>query len=208
MKKPKLRELKEAVTAVVAHVTGRRFTSKYPFEPHDPPDGFRGKPEFDEDECIGCGACYEVCPVLAISIIDDPQADPPTRTLEQRYDKCIFCGQCELNCTTKRGIRLTKEYELATFDRADCVQKIEHELVLCEVCGDVIGTRKHLLWVAEKLGAKAYANPTLIVSADRGITMVPGPRGQAEPALARNDMMRVLCPACRRTTVIHELWGE
>lgn len=205
MKKPKLRELKEAVRAVFS----RRYTTRYPFEPHEPPDGFRGKPEFDEAECIGCGACAEVCPALAIRVIDKPDADPPVRILEQRCDKCIFCGQCELNCTTEKGIRLTKTYDMSTLDRADLTQRIEHELVICEVCSAVVGTRKHLRWVAERLGAKAYANPTLIVTSDGTMRLAdaPGPR-TAEPALARSDMMRVLCPECRRTTVVRELWGE
>jgi len=205
VKKPKLRELKEAVKAVICGP----FTSKYPFEPHTPPDGFRGKPEFDEDECIGCGACAEVCPALAITVIDSPQADPPTRVLEQRWDKCIFCGQCELNCTTEKGIRLTKEYDLSTLDRSECRQRIEHELILCDLCHAVVGTRKHLRWVAERLGAKAYANPTLIVLADGSMKLAAKDAGRAgEPTLARSDMMRVMCPECRRTSVVHELWGE
>jgi len=205
VKKPKLRELKEAVKAAFSG----RYTSKYPFEPHTPPAGFRGKPEFDEDECIGCGACAEVCPALAITVIDKPDADKPVRILRQRLDKCIFCGQCELNCTTKTGIKLTPTYDMSTLDRSTCIQDIEHDLVLCEVCGEVVGTIKHLRWVAEKLGAKAYANPTLIVLADGAMKLAPKDAGRtAEPALARNDMMRVMCPACRRTTVIHELWGE
>ena len=209
MKKPKLRELKEALTAVVSYVRGRRFTTKYPFEPHTPPEGFRGKPEFDDEACIGCGACFEVCPAMAISVYDDTHADPPTRTLEQRWDKCVFCGQCELNCTTKTGIRLTPEFELATFDRSQCVQTIEHELVMCEACGATIATGKHLRWIAEQIGAKAYANPTLIVTSDGSMAMAREDSGRGdEPALARNDMMRVLCPACRRTTVVRELWGE
>ncbi len=185
------------------------YTVKYPFEPHTPPEAFRGKPEFDDEECIGCGACAEVCPALAIKVIDETAADPPTRRLEQRCDKCIFCGQCELNCTTKKGIVLTKIYELATLDRGELVERIEHELLLCEACGAVVGAKKHLRWVAEQLGAKAYANPTLIIAADGSMRLAASDAGRAEePTLARNDMMRVLCPACRRTTVIRELWGE
>jgi len=205
VKKPKLRELKEAVRAVFSP----RFTTKYPFEPHTPPDGFRGKPEFQEDNCIGCGACAEVCPALAITVTDDVDAATPVRRLVQRSDKCIFCGQCELLCTTSDGIKLTKTYEMATLDRSALAESIEHELVLCEVCRAVVGTRKHLRWVAERLGAKAYANPTLIVSADGGMKLAARDAGRPdEPALARSDMMRVLCPACRRTTVLRELWGE
>jgi hydrogenase-4 component H len=205
VRKPKLRELKEAVRAALSP----RFTTKYPFEPHEPPDGFRGKVEFQADGCIGCRACAEVCPALAIAVEDLPDASPPTRRLVQRSDKCIFCGQCELNCTTKEGVKLTKTYDMATLDRSSLTEQIEHELVLCEICGAIVGTLKHLRWVAEKLGAKAYANPTLIVAADGAMKLAPPDAGRAgEPLLARNDMMRVMCPACRRTMVVRELWGE
>jgi len=205
MKKPKLRELKEAVRAVIFGP----YTSKYPFEPHEPPDGFRGRPKFDDTGCVGCGACAEVCPALAIRVRDQRQPGEPIRVIEQRWDKCVFCGQCELNCTTGEGIRLTKEYDLGTLDRSRCRQHVEHDLVLCEVCGAVVATRKHLLWIAKKLGAKLYANPTLVLTAD-GPSMLVGQEVSrpGEPALARNDIMRIQCPACRRTTVIHELWGQ
>jgi hydrogenase-4 component H len=206
MKKPKLRELKEAVRAVIFGP----YTSKYPAVPHEPPDGFRGRPKFDDAGCVGCGACAEVCPALAIRVRDQTQPGEPVRVIEQRWDKCVFCGQCELNCTTGEGIRMTKEYDLGTLDRSQCRQKIEHDLVLCEVCGAIVGTRKHLLWIAKKLGAKLYANPTLVLTAD-GPARLAGQEAVSrpgEPALARNDIMRIQCPACRRTTVIHELWGQ
>ncbi len=205
MRKPKLRELKEAIRAAFS----RPYTSRFPFEPHTPPDGFRGKPEFDQDECIGCAACAEVCPALAMRAIDQPDADPPKRRMEVRLDKCVFCGQCELYCTTKKGVRLTKTYDLSTLDRSSLREHIDHDLVICEVCGAIVGTPKHLRWVAEQLGAKAYANPTLILSADGAARLATRDAGRpGEPALARNDTMRVMCPACRRTTVIRELWGE
>ncbi len=205
MRKPKLRELKEAIRALL---TGP-YTTRFPKVPHEPPEGFRGKPEFDEDGCVGCGGCAEVCPAVAIRVTDDPAGDPPRRRLELRYDKCVFCGQCELNCITKEGVRLTKQYDMAGLDRSEFRVRIEHDLVLCEVCGAIVGTPKHLRWVAEKLGAKSYANPTLIVSADGSMHLAARDAGRpGEPALPRSDMMRVMCPACRRTTVVRELWGE
>ena len=205
MRKPKLRELKEALRAVF---TGP-YTGKFPFEPHVPPDGFRGKPQFSEKDCVGCGACAEVCPALAIRVTDDSKSQIPMRRFELRYDKCVFCGQCQLNCITKTGIELTKIYDLATLDRSQCVERVQHELVICEVCGAVIAARKHLQWVAEQIGAKAYANPTLVVTADGSMRFITKDAGRKEePALARSDMMRMTCPDCRRTIVVRELWGE
>ena len=204
MKKPKLRELGEAIKALLH----RPFTTKFPAQPYEAPEVFRGKPKYYEDDCIGCGACAEVCPSQCIVLADHVGSDPPMRRLELHYDACIYCGQCELNCTTEKGVRLTTEYDLATFDRAACVESVEKELVLCEVCGAVIGARQHLLWVAERLGAKRYANPTLILLADGELGLV-GAREARDPnrPLDRSDTMRVLCPKCRRATVLRETWG-
>lgn len=204
MRKPKLRELKEAVLAIIRGP----YTTKYPFQPHVPPDGFRGKPQYSEKGCIGCKACAEVCPAVAIKVADQVDAKPPTRRLTVHYDKCIFCGQCELNCTTQEGIKLSKEFELAGFDRSKFREPVELELVICQLCGCVVGTRKHLAWVARKIGAKAYANPTLIISAEGSISLAEPVTPVKDESLARNDMMRILCPDCRRTIVLREIWGE
>jgi len=207
MRKPKLRELGEALKAVLKGPS----TTKFPAEPYEPPEAFRGKPQFVEDDCIGCCACAEVCPSRVIDVIDDTAATPPVRRLELHYDSCIFCGQCALYCTTEKGIRMTGEFDLATFDRHACVESVEKELVLCEVCGAVLGARDHLLWVAERLGAKRYANPTLILVAESELGLVgPAPEARIEAAkgpVDRSDTMRVLCPRCRRATVLREAWG-
>jgi hydrogenase-4 component H len=204
MRKPKLRELAEAVKALIQGPV----TTRFPFEPCEPADAFRGKPEFDPDECIGCRACAEVCPTKCIDVLEDLSAVPPVCRLVLHYDKCIFCGHCELNCSTERGIRLGKEYDLACFDRSACTETIEHDLVLCDTCGAVIGARKHLLFVADRLGAKHYANPTLITlkQGELGAGRHNGKRLLKE--MTREDLMQVTCPKCRRTLVLQELWGE
>lgn len=214
MRKPKLRELGEAIKAVIRGPV----TTKFPAVVEEPPDGFRGKPRFDAETCIGCKACAEVCPALAIEVHDDLTAEPPTRRLQLHYDRCIFCGHCALNCTTETGIALSKEYDLACFDRSTCVESNECELVVCEVCGALVGARRHLLYIAERLGAKQYANPTLVLLAEGefGLTE-PDPHrrngdgrgnGTAHHDLRREDLVRVTCPRCRRDLVLRELWGE
>jgi len=46
--------------------------------------------ETDLDECIGCGACADICPVNAVTMVDErPQVD---------QDWCIGCGVCAVSC--------------------------------------------------------------------------------------------------------------
>ena len=204
MRKPKIRELREAVTAALCGP----FTGDFPFgEAPAPPETFRGKPTYDKDECVGCAACAEVCPAGAITVVDDTDSDPPQRRLELRYDGCIFCGQCELNCTTEKGVKLSAEYDLATLDRDECVESVEKELVLCEACGAVIGAQAHLCWVAGRMGAKSYANPTLFLVAERDQGILDEDARRAPSPPRRSDLVRVLCPECRRTVLLREMWG-
>ncbi len=204
MRKPKLRELAEAVRAFIYGP----YTLPFPKEPALLPDEFRGAPRYSEEDCIGCSACFEVCPANAIHKVDDVTATPPVRRLTIYHDECIFCGQCELYCTTEKGVTQTHDYDLATFDRAEVRETVEKELVLCEVCGEVVGAKEHLRWVARKLGAKAYANPTLILIAEEefapAVKESPRPKGAASD---RADLMRVLCPKCRREILVEDLWG-
>ena len=148
MRWPKLRELKEAVTAVLSP----RFTTRFPAEPCVVPEKYRGKPEFDMDTCIGCGACVNACPTSVCLIQkDDVDADPPVRRITLNYDTCIFCGNCAEGCTTEDGIKLSDKWDLATLDRGSLAETKEYELQLCEKCGEVIGTKKHLVWLYENI---------------------------------------------------------
>lgn len=193
MRAPKLRELKEAVTALIRGP----YTAAFPAKPAEVPDTFRGRPRFDQDECVGCGACYNVCPPGAMEMEDDAEAG--LRRLTIHLDRCIFCGQCVANCLTEKGIRQTQEYDLSTTDRSTLRESVEKALLLCEACGDVIGTRDHVRWVGERLGPLSFANPTLMLAAleELGVS-------DAEPPLTgelrRGDKLRVLCPKCRHVT--------
>ena len=195
MRLPKLRELKEAVTAVFSP----RFTTRFPDEPCVVPERYRGKPEFDLDSCIGCGACVNVCPTNALTQIDDTKANPPTRRITQQADACIFCGNCQDNCTTETGIKLSNKWDLANMNRASMTETYEFELQMCEKCGEIIGTKKHLIWSYEKLGPLAYTNPSLLIAKSRELSTTKPQDIQPQPdrTVQASDFMRILCPKCK-----------
>lgn len=195
MRYPKLRELKEAITAVISP----RFTTKFPAEPCIVPEKYRGKPEFDLDACIGCGACVNVCPSsICLQMADDLDADPPVRRITLNYYTCIFCGNCSDNCTTENGINLSNQWDLAGTDRGAMTETHEFELQLCEKCGELIGTKKHLVWLYEKLGPLAYTNPSLLIAKSGELTKKPQDvPEQKQEAPQTSDFMRILCPKCK-----------
>jgi hypothetical protein len=80
----------------------------------------------------------------------------------------------------------------------------DYELQLCEKCGAVIGTKKHLLWLYEKLGPLAYTNPALLIA--KSSEQNPAPQvapqdiqqeKQSEDEMRVSDFMRILCPECK-----------
>ena len=196
MRAPKLRELGEAIRAVV---TGP-YTIGFPKRPSEPFDAFRGKPEYDEKECVGCGACKEVCPAKAIELVDDGTTGK--RTLTLHVDNCIFCGQCELYCITEKGITLTKKYDLATLSREELREKVEKALLLCELCGAVIGTEDHVRWLARRLGPSAYTNPTVMLVSQRELGLVDSAPSPSPETPLRADRIKILCPRCRTATTL------
>ena len=206
MRYPKLRELREAVRSLFS----KPYTSKFPAAPHEPFDGYRGKPSYFKEFCVGCGACGQVCPAGAITVFDPEEPvrqkePPPLRRLEMRYDVCNFCGNCQARCITEKGIQLTKEYDLALFDRRQAVESIDLELAVCDLCGSVITPLAHLRWLARQLGTLAYGNPTLLLTSQR--ELVPVESGLPGEDVRRPDLFKILCPKCRHVVVLKDIWG-
>jgi hydrogenase-4 component H len=205
MKYPKLRELKEAITALFKGP----YTNKFPFGPHTAMPGFRGRPTPSEKDCIACGACATVCPPGAITVKDDLSTTPPTRTMEWNYDVCIFCGQCERLCTTEKGVHLTQEYDLAAHSRDTMKDHVTKDLVICEDCDTIIATKTQLLWAARKLGPLSSGNFNLTYTVQKELKVAEQVNTDLPPTPARRaDLYRVLCPKCRHTVLVFNQTGK
>jgi formate hydrogenlyase subunit 6/NADH:ubiquinone oxidoreductase subunit I len=200
MKLPKLRELVEAIKALIVGP----YTSKFPVEPHTPHPNFRGQPKFDDKKCLGCSACKEICPADAIDsidIVDDK--DNPRRVMIHYTDSCIFCGQCEAACMAdNEGIKLSNDWELSFFDRSQAEEKIEKTLQLCEICGKAIACHDHLKWISEKIGELAYSSPTLYFSRLKSLGIIDENIISALKDQGRSDRVKILCARCRRETTL------
>lgn len=75
--------------------------------PKDAVDIVNGKSVINQDKCIKCGRCIDVCPYHAINRLERPCAkscgmDAITSDEDGRanidYDKCVSCGMCLVNC--------------------------------------------------------------------------------------------------------------
>jgi formate hydrogenlyase subunit 6/NADH:ubiquinone oxidoreductase subunit I len=202
MKYPKLREVKEAVISLLSPA----YTTKFPKKPHTPFENYRGKPVVDDENCVGCETCANVCPPHAITFKDDKKKK--LRVIERDYGKCIFCGQCQDHCITGKGVKLSdKIFDLATFDRSQVVEIQEKELLVCENCSAVITTKEHIQYLHKKLGPIAYSsilnlnilNEKLKLSEPKDVAV------EIKDELKRKDTFNIICPNCLRKVLVKSL---
>jgi len=114
-------------------VTGTYFvvdkvTVEYPKEKLQTYPRFRGAqalltdPATGDTKCVACMLCATICPSQCISIVGEQTPDGRSHpaTFDLDLTRCIFCGFCEEVCPVA-AIVMTRQYELATYDKNDCL---------------------------------------------------------------------------------------
>jgi hydrogenase-4 component H len=131
-------------------------THGYPFAPIWQAEGYRGKPEYDPQQCIACGACTAACPPNALDMRTDWEQG--TRTWSIFYGRCIYCARCEEVCPTG-AIGLGKQFELAVFNKDDLRVQAVFPLASCCLCGRWFAPQKELAYVESLLDLAGLTDP-------------------------------------------------
>lgn len=88
-------------------------TIRTPFENRATAPRYRGFHVNDQEKCIGCGTCAEICDNDAIRMIEVPglASDVGTSNLRPAidYGRCCWCALCVDVCTTN-SLNMTQEY--------------------------------------------------------------------------------------------------
>jgi glutamate synthase (NADPH/NADH) small chain len=94
-------------------------TLRYPFEPKEPAQRYRGLHLNDWNKCTGCGNCLDICPNAAITMVQIPEVTPKPGEKNERpqidYGRCCFCGLCVDVCPPG-SLRLSRDYFHIHFD--------------------------------------------------------------------------------------------
>ena len=105
-----------------------------------------GKPQFDAERCLGCGACSRSCPMDNITIDDQGTQ----RHINYFHSSCVACGTCEDVCQAD-AIRISRTLDLKTFLEWTKLDGAELMLKCCSKCGRPYVPERHLRKVADDL---------------------------------------------------------
>lgn len=91
-------------------------TQLYPFEKVSPPERYRGELFYNPAVCTGCNLCTKDCPSKAIELVTLDRA-AKRFVLKYHRDRCVYCGQCVVNCKFKCMGMSNEDWELAALNK-------------------------------------------------------------------------------------------
>ena len=91
-------------------------TQLYPVERIAPPERYRGELYFDPKACTGCSLCVKDCPSRAIELTILDRA-AKRYVMKYHKDRCVYCGQCVVNCKFKCIAMSNEDWEHAVLEK-------------------------------------------------------------------------------------------
>ena len=98
---------------------------------------------------------------------------------------------------------MTNEFIEVGFKPEDFEERVEKDLMLCEICGDSIAPVDQLRWLVRRMGPLAFTNPTLMLMAGRDLAVVEKPVDIQGDVDHRANRIRIQCTKCRRATALN-----
>jgi formate hydrogenlyase subunit 6/NADH:ubiquinone oxidoreductase subunit I len=94
----------------------KHTTRLYPVERIAPPQRYRGVLSYTPSACTGCSLCVKDCPSDAIELVILDRA-AKKYVVKYHMDRCIYCGQCVVNCKFKCIQMSNEDWEHAALDK-------------------------------------------------------------------------------------------
>jgi len=94
----------------------KHATQLYPVERVAPPPRYRGVLSYTPSACTGCSLCVKDCPSDAIELIILDRA-AKKYMVKYHMDRCVYCGQCVVNCKFKCINMSDQDWEHAALNR-------------------------------------------------------------------------------------------
>jgi len=91
-------------------------TQLYPVERITPPERYRGALSYNSSTCTGCSLCVKDCPSNAIELVIMDRA-AKKYVMKYHLDRCVYCGQCMVNCKPKCLAMPNEDWEHAALDK-------------------------------------------------------------------------------------------
>jgi formate hydrogenlyase subunit 6/NADH:ubiquinone oxidoreductase subunit I len=94
----------------------KHTTQLYPVERIAPPQRYRGALSYTPSGCTGCSLCVKDCPSNAIELVILDRA-AKKYVVKYHMDRCIYCGQCMVNCKSKSISMSNQDWEHAALEK-------------------------------------------------------------------------------------------
>lgn len=104
------------LTDVLESSLAKSATQLYPVEKIAPPARYRGELFFDPTACTGCKLCVKDCPSNAIDLTILDRA-AKRYVMEYHKDRCVYCGQCVINCKFQCLSMSSEDWEHAVMEK-------------------------------------------------------------------------------------------